>query len=43
LVVDGGAAGEILIPAHEMICKSISVSEKRIVVELPEGLLDLNR
>jgi 16S rRNA processing protein RimM len=42
LVVDG-PAGEILIPAHEEICKKISVEEKRIVVELPEGLLDLNR
>jgi 16S rRNA processing protein RimM len=42
LVVDG-PAGEILIPAHEGICKEISVAEKRIVVELPEGLLDLNR
>ena len=43
LVVDGGPAGEILIPAHEGICKSVSISEKRIVVDLPEGLLDLNR
>jgi 16S rRNA processing protein RimM len=43
LVVEGGAAGEILIPAHESICKEVSVSEKRIVVELPGGLLDLNR
>jgi 16S rRNA processing protein RimM len=43
LVVDGGPAGEILIPAHEGICRSVSVSEKRIIVELPEGLLDLNR
>ncbi len=43
LVVDGGPAGEILIPAHEGICKSVSVPEKRIVIEPPEGLLDLNR
>lgn len=42
LVVEG-PSGEILIPAHEGICKEVLLEEKRIVVELPDGLLDLNR
>jgi 16S rRNA processing protein RimM len=42
LIVDG-AAGEILIPAVADFCRRISIPEKLIVVDLPEGLLDLNR
>ena len=42
LVVES-AAGEFLVPAKEGICKEISISEMRITVELPEGLVDLNR
>ncbi len=42
LIVDG-AAGEILIPAVADFCRRISITEKLIVVDLPEGLLDLNR
>jgi 16S rRNA processing protein RimM len=34
--------GEVLIPMAEGICESVDVSGKRIVVEPPEGLLDLN-
>ena len=42
LVVDG-AEGELLIPFAEEICRRVSVEEKTIEVELPEGLEDLNR
>ena len=50
--VDGDAAGsrlvvqtrngEVLIPMVEGICQSVDVPARRIVVEPPEGLLDLN-
>jgi len=50
--VEGGAAGsrlvvqsskgEILIPLAEGICVAVDVPGKKIVVEPPEGLLDLN-
>jgi len=41
LVVDG-ANGEILIPLAVDICRTIDVSGRRIVIEPPEGLLELN-
>ena len=41
LVVDG-ERGEILIPLATEICVEIDVAAKRIVIEPPEGLLDLN-
>jgi 16S rRNA processing protein RimM len=41
LVVDG-SNGEILIPLAAEICKAIDVGGKRIVVDVPEGLLELN-
>ncbi len=41
-LVVGIGTGEYLIPAKEGICKEISIPEKRITVELPEGLMDLN-
>ena len=41
LVVDG-RDGEILIPMAAEICRSIDVHAKRIVIDAPEGLLDLN-
>ena len=41
LVVAGGR-GEILIPLATEICRSIDVAGKRIVIEPPEGLLELN-
>jgi 16S rRNA processing protein RimM len=41
LVIDS-ARGEILIPLANDICTTIDVDGKRIVVEPPEGLLDLN-
>jgi 16S rRNA processing protein RimM len=41
LVVDG-PRGEILIPLAAEICTAIDVGAKRIVIDAPEGLLDLN-
>ena len=41
LIVDG-AGGEIQIPLAIEICTTIDVERKRIVVNAPEGLLDLN-
>jgi 16S rRNA processing protein RimM len=46
---DGGGAGlllvndDLLIPFARSICVEIDPAAKRIVVELPEGLKDLNR
>ena len=37
-----GAAGEVLIPLASEICTAIDPAAKRIVVDPPEGLLDLN-
>ena len=42
LVVDAGGE-EILIPLASEICASIDAKRKRIVIEPPEGLLELNR
>ena len=41
-LVVAGVRGEILIPLATAICRTIDVSAKRIVIEPPEGLLDLN-
>ncbi|HEY7293333.1 MAG TPA: ribosome maturation factor RimM [Vicinamibacterales bacterium] len=41
LVVDG-ARSEVLIPLAAEICRTIDARAKRIVVELPAGLLELN-
>jgi 16S rRNA processing protein RimM len=41
LVVEG-RGGEILIPLAENICVNVDIAGRRIVVEPPEGLLDLN-
>jgi 16S rRNA processing protein RimM len=35
--------GEVLVPLAAEICRSIDVAGKRIVIEPPQGLLDLNR
>jgi len=44
LEVEGARNGEeILIPFARSLCVDIDVKAKRIVVELPEGLKDLNR
>ena len=37
------AGGEYMIPAVESICLEVSVKEKRILVNLPEGLMDLGK
>ena len=42
LVVDG-APGEILVPLVPEICTSVDLAERRIVIEPPEGLLEINR
>ena len=34
--------GELLVPLAQDICKSVSVAARRIEVQLPEGLRDLN-
>jgi len=41
-LVVAGAKGEILIPLVTDICRTIDVAGKRIVIEPPDGLLDLN-
>ena len=38
-----GAGGEVLVPLAAAICTTIDVAARRIVIEPPEGLLDLNR
>jgi len=42
-VASGRQADEILIPFARSICVEIDVNNKRILVDLPEGLKDLNR
>jgi 16S rRNA processing protein RimM len=42
LVVDGGARGEILVPLTQAICTSVDVDAKRIRIDPPEGLVELN-
>jgi 16S rRNA processing protein RimM len=42
LLVVGGPQGEILVPLVETICRRIDPVAKRITVELPDGLLDVN-
>ena len=42
LVLDT-AHGEVLVPLVAEFCPTIDVAAKRIVVALPEGLVDLNR
>jgi ribosomal 30S subunit maturation factor RimM len=38
-----GSGREYLIPAVEDICIRISIEEKQILVDPPEGLMDLNK
>jgi 16S rRNA processing protein RimM len=42
-LVIAGKQGEFMLPAVEGICREVSVEKKRILVELPEGLIDLNK
>jgi 16S rRNA processing protein RimM len=41
-LVVAGTAGQILIPLATEICTTIDVGARRIVIDPPEGLLDLN-
>ncbi len=41
-LVVSGARGEILIPLAAHICTTVDTVRKRIVIDPPEGLLDLN-
>jgi 16S rRNA processing protein RimM len=48
-VDDGGGApllvvgpGEVLVPLNDLICKTVDVAAKRIVIDPIDGLLDLN-
>ncbi|MBI1745987.1 MAG: 16S rRNA processing protein RimM [Acidobacteria bacterium] len=41
LVVKAGGQ-ERLIPAHEPICREVNLDRRQIVVNLPEGLLEVN-
>jgi 16S rRNA processing protein RimM len=41
LAVEGGS-GEVWIPLAETICRQVDVAGRRIVIEPPAGLLDLN-
>src|SRR3954447_20165385 len=41
LVIDGGG-GEILVPLAAEICREIDAVGKRIVIDPPDGLIDLN-
>jgi 16S rRNA processing protein RimM len=42
LVVEG-TEGEVLVPIAAAICRVVDPAAKRIVIDPPEGLLDLNR
>jgi 16S rRNA processing protein RimM len=42
LVIDAGGE-EVLAPLSEAICRTIDVAARRIVIDPPEGLLELNR
>lgn len=37
-----GRRGEFLVPATAAICQVISIERKEILVDLPEGMIDLN-
>jgi 16S rRNA processing protein RimM len=41
-LVVAGSRGEWLVPVVAAFCKEVSIVRKEIVVDLPEGLLDLN-
>ena len=43
LLVVAANGGEVLIPLAAHICRRIDVAEKRIEIDPPEGLLELNR
>jgi 16S rRNA processing protein RimM len=42
LVVNGGERGEIFIPVVPAIIKEVDITKEQVVIDPPEGLLDLN-
>lgn len=42
LIVEGGTGAEVLIPLVADICETVDPAARRIVVNPPEGLIDLN-
>jgi 16S rRNA processing protein RimM len=42
ILVVAGARGEVLVPFTEAFCRSVDVAGKRIVIDPPDGLLDVN-
>jgi 16S rRNA processing protein RimM len=42
VLVVAGAAGEVLVPLAEEICRQVDVPARRIVIDPPAGLLELN-
>jgi 16S rRNA processing protein RimM len=42
-LVVAGERGEVLVPFVTPICREVDVVGRRIVIDPPEGLLDLNR
>jgi len=43
LLVVQGADGEVLVPLAERICVTVDVAGRRIVIDPPDGLIELNR
>ncbi len=41
-LVVAGSRGEVLVPLAEAICRLVDVEARRIVIDPPEGLIDLN-
>jgi ribosomal 30S subunit maturation factor RimM len=42
LVVTAGKRGEVLVPLADTICRRIDVAGKRIEIDPPDGLIELN-
>jgi 16S rRNA processing protein RimM len=42
-LVVNGSSGEFLLPAASGFCTEVSIERKLILVDLPEGLIDLNK
>jgi 16S rRNA processing protein RimM len=40
-LVVGDAKGEVMVPLVDAICRSVDIAAKTVVIEPPEGLLDL--
>jgi 16S rRNA processing protein RimM len=42
LIVDGGPRGEVFVPVVEAIVREVDRERRRVVIDPPEGLLDVN-